>query len=182
MRGTTGHRPVTRSFGVFFDLRLNNQLNNRRLVIWKAIATVLACKNWCRKVLHEELCPPGRNHFGKVCLDMAPTFWFLPYLSHCTTGETPDQALPITHDDVIKWKPFPRYWPFVRGIHRSPVSSPHKGQWRGALMFFCDLRLNKRLSKQSWGWWLETLSRPLWRHCDGTKRPELYESVFPLSW
>ena len=35
------------------------------------------------------------------------------------------------HDDVIKWKQFPRYWPFVRGIHRSP----HKGQWRGALMF-----------------------------------------------
>ena len=35
------------------------------------------------------------------------------------------------HDAVIKWKHFPRYWPFVRGIHRSP----HKGQWRGALMF-----------------------------------------------
>ena len=39
------------------------------------------------------------------------------------------------HDDVIKWKYFPRHWPFVRGIHRSPVNSPHKGQWRGALMF-----------------------------------------------
>ena len=39
------------------------------------------------------------------------------------------------HDDVIKWKHFPRYWPFVGGIHRSPVNSPHKGQWRGALMF-----------------------------------------------
>ena len=30
---------------------------------------------------------------------------------------------------------FPRYWPFMQGIHRSPVNSPHKGQWRGALMF-----------------------------------------------
>ena len=30
---------------------------------------------------------------------------------------------------------------------------------------FCDLRLNKRLSKQSWGWWFETLSRPLWHRC-----------------
>ena len=39
------------------------------------------------------------------------------------------------HDDVMKWKHFPRYWPFVRGIHRSPVNSPHKGHWRGALMF-----------------------------------------------
>ena len=38
------------------------------------------------------------------------------------------------HDDVIKWKHFPRYWPIVREIHRSPVNSPHKGQGRGALM------------------------------------------------
>ena len=41
----------------------------------------------------------------------------------------------MPHDDVIKWKLFPRYWPFMRGIHRSPVNSPQKGQWRGALMF-----------------------------------------------
>ena len=33
----------------------------------------------------------------------------------------------LIHDDVIKWKHFPRYWPFVRGIHRS--------WWRGALVF-----------------------------------------------
>ena len=41
----------------------------------------------------------------------------------------------IRHEDVIKWKHFPRYWPFLRGIHRWPVNSPHKGQWRWALMF-----------------------------------------------
>ena len=29
---------------------------------------------------------------------------------------------------------------------------------------FFDLRLNKRLSEQAWGWWFETLPRPLWRH------------------
>ena len=45
------------------------------------------------------------------------------------------RAMIVTHDDVIKWKHFPRNWPFVRGIHRSPVNSPHKGQWRGALTF-----------------------------------------------
>ena len=39
------------------------------------------------------------------------------------------------HDAVIKWKYFPRYWPFVWGIHWSPVNSPHKGQGCGALMF-----------------------------------------------
>ena len=42
---------------------------------------------------------------------------------------------PGLHDDVIKWKHFPRYWSFVRKIHRFSVNSPHKAQWRGALMF-----------------------------------------------
>ena len=37
--------------------------------------------------------------------------------------------------NMIKWKHFPRNWPFVRGIHRSPVNSPHNGQWRRTLMF-----------------------------------------------
>ena len=39
------------------------------------------------------------------------------------------------HGDVIKWKHFPRYWPFVRGIHRSPWDPRKKDQWRGTLMF-----------------------------------------------
>ena len=69
----------------------------------------------------------------------------------------------LSHDDVIKWKHFPRYWLFLRGIHRSPVNSPYKGQWRGALMFF-NLHPNKRLSKHSRGWWFETPLSPLWRH------------------
>ena len=43
-----------------------------------------------------------------------------------------DPAPGLYHDDVIKWKDFPRYWPFMRGIHRWPVNSPHKD---GALMF-----------------------------------------------
>ena len=47
----------------------------------------------------------------------------------------PLYANSMLHDDVIKWKHFPRYCPFVRGIHRLPVNSPHKGQWRGGLVF-----------------------------------------------
>ena len=42
---------------------------------------------------------------------------------------------------------------------------------------FCDLRLNKRLSKQSWGWWFETASGSLWRHCNElTTKTNLMES------
>ena len=74
------------------------------------------------------------------------------------------------HDDGIKWKHFPRYLPFVWGIHRSPVNSPHKGQWREALMFSLIWALNK----QSWGWWFETVSRSLWRRCNGGGRGGYY--------
>ena len=41
---------------------------------------------------------------------------------------------------------------------------------------FFDLRLNKRLSKHSWGWWFETLSCPLWCHCN-----DLFSDISSLS-
>ena len=46
-----------------------------------------------------------------------------------------EMEMEMDHDDVIKWRHFPRCWPFVQGIDRSPVNSPHKGQYRGAFMF-----------------------------------------------
>ena len=45
-----------------------------------------------------------------------------------------------------------------------PGEFPAQGPVTRSFGVFFDLRLNKRLSKQSWGWWFETLSRPLWRH------------------
>ena len=42
---------------------------------------------------------------------------------------------------------------------------------RGFDVYF-DLRLNKRLCKQSWGWWLETLLCPLWRHSNEKEQPQ----------
>ena len=53
----------------------------------------------------------------------------------CETRHDFSKFLSLLKDDVIKWTHFPRYWPFVRGIHRSPVNCPHKGQWRGASIF-----------------------------------------------
>ena len=65
-------------------------------------------------------------------------FLDLVYVCHCKLDMNLFHSMPTvsghSHDDVIKWKHFPRNWPFVRGIHRSPVISPHKGQWRGAFM------------------------------------------------
>ena len=58
---------------------------------------------------------------------------------------------------------------FMRGIHRSPVNSPRGPMTRNFDVFFA-LSLNKRLSKQSWGWWFKTPSRPLWHHCNAMGR------------
>ena len=66
------------------------------------------------------------------------------------------------HYDVIKWKHFPRYWPFVRGIQWSPANSPHKDQWRGTLMFFFICAwTNGWINHGDAG----DLRRSLWRHC-----------------
>ena len=65
-------------------------------------------------------------------------------------------ALYHYHDGVIKWKHFPRCWPFVQ--HTKPVTRSFDDIF--------ELRLIKSLSKQSWGWWFETQSRSLWRHCN----------------
>ena len=56
-------------------------------------------------------------------------------------------------------------------VGNSPVTSEFPAQRTVTRSFdiFFDLHLNKRLSKQSWGWWFETLSRPLWRHCNADR-------------
>ena len=57
---------------------------------------------------------------------------------------------------------FSAFWAFCAG--NSPVTSefPTQRPVTRSLGVFFDLPLNKRLSKQSWGWWFETPSRPLW--------------------
>ena len=83
----------------------------------------------------------GNRYIGKMNVFItAPRVRFLCIVSDhvhklLTNGTRHMFCLLSLHDDVIKWKHFPRYWPFVRGIHRSPVNSSHKGQWGGALMF-----------------------------------------------
>ena len=81
---------------------------------------------------HENTFHVSLTHFGvkgvnlQLFMDFGHSEWLTQW---------PPACLDIVHDDVIKWKHLPRYWPFVRGIHRSTVNSSHQGQWRGALMF-----------------------------------------------
>ena len=67
--------------------------------------------------------------------------YHMPYRYSCERASGDRQLIQFPkrcvfwHDDVIRRKHFPSYWTFVRGIHRSPVDSPDKGQWHGAMMF-----------------------------------------------
>ena len=76
---------------------------------------------------------------------------------------------------------FPLYWPFVRGIHRSPVDPPHKGHWRGSLMF-------SLISAGTNGWANTRDAGGLRRHrahCDVTltyMKNESSLSIYPILW
>ena len=87
--------------------------------------------------LHSYLYGAPDNYMGSPLKYMrAPTVRGMYFA--CPSEHPPHAGthfINIFHDDVIKWKHFPRCWPFVREILRSPVNSPHKCQWRGALMF-----------------------------------------------
>ena len=105
------------------DVNINGMAMNLFAIFTKELNSIL----W--KLIH------------KITLAKVQTAWvFLrdKWKRHWNRKKTSGEVSRLnsdTHDDVIKWRHFPRHWPFVRGIHRSPVNSPHKGQWRGTLMF-----------------------------------------------
>ena len=55
----------------------------------------------------------------------------------------------------------------LRGEFTGPVEFPAQRPVTRSFDVFSDLRLNKQLSKQPWGWWFETPSWSLWRQCNG---------------
>ena len=73
------------------------------------------------------------------------------------------QPRPNVNDQLLLQQP--RWRHEMETFSALPVNSPHKGHCLGALFLF-DLRMNKRLCKQSRRWWFEAQSRPLLRHCN----------------
>ena len=83
------------------------------------------------------------------------------YRIHCT------RIIPSTYHHEIERKRFPRYWPFVRGINSPDTDElPSQRPVTRSFGVFFDRCLNKRLSKESWGWWFVTSSGSLWCHCN----------------
>ena len=118
-----------RSFSVFYFHFYDHLIFRKRLILEAACL-------WLHTANHTpwyQICHLGNTLSNSEVSTTPISLWALD--TRLEVEYPQNTRLEHNHDDVIKWKHFPRNWPFVRGIHRSPVNSTHKGQWRGALMF-----------------------------------------------
>ena len=92
------------------------------------------------------------------------------------------------HADVIKLEHFCALLALCAGNSSVSGEFPSQRPLTRSFGVFFDLRLNKRLSKQSWGWWFETPSHRLWRHCNvnasstGPFRKNFNETCFKIQY
>ena len=104
-------------------------MNRHRTQIDVNIIWETTIKKWNNYKSFRSKYLPGKFIYKHPCstplTNMIPWKWLYFKMSISKCGPYCSDLL---DDDVIKWKHFPRNWPFVRGIHRSLVNSPHKGQ------------------------------------------------------
>ena len=109
---------------------------------------------FCGLELHYEACPSCAEEFKIYIVILDVIAWSPCGTCHCYATwwrhqmETFSALLAICGGNSPVIGEFPAQRPVTRSFDA-----------------FFDLPLNKRLSKQWWGWWFETLLRPLWRHC-----------------
>ena len=94
------------------------------------------------------------------------SLWFLVLLRFRSAGEQKDAHEFLPHATSPNENIF-RVTGHLCGKFTGPGEFPTRRPVTRSFNVFFDLRLNIGLSKQSWGWWSETLSRPLYRHCNG---------------
>ena len=143
--------PVARNSDVFFNLRLNKRLSKQSR---RRSFEAQSRPSW----RHCNVRAPVTEDFSIFTRDLMHSLWSLLVtaiysslifrkwpMHNVRYSSWSNKELVMllisygnsdSHDAVIKWKHFPRYCSFLRGIHRSPMNSPHKGQWRGTLMFY----------------------------------------------
>ena len=105
-----------------------------------------------------------------VVVVMVVFYQFVTYLSRILIVSSAYNDYSITFDDRSWWrhqiKTFSALLAICTGNSPVPGELPAQRPVTRSFHVFFDLRLNNPLSKHSWGWWFETLSRPLWRHCN----------------
>ena len=125
-------RPVTRSFGVFFDLCLNKRFSKQSWGWWFETPSHPL---WCH----------SNGEFGNP----------LVALLLAVSGFHGDFAVCCIPSSLCTLKHYPHCWSFVRGIHRSPVDSPHKGPLMLMFNIFFVPSITDEHTQSSFRW-LET--------------------------
>ena len=100
------------------------------MTIFLLVRRNIKCRHRYEKCNHTSGEEPG-NDMPNQCMDDGKY----------SLSSTPSCS-PAVCDDVVKWKGFLHYWPFARGIHRSPTDSPHKGTVMWNFDVFVVVRLN----------------------------------------
>ena len=110
---------------------------------------------------HYDLCDCHNGHsFMALSIDN----WHLVSYNHAVRLTTACSMMTSSNGNIFHVTgPFCREFTGHRWVFHTKASDAELG-------FFFDLRLNKRLSKHSWGWWPETPSHLLWRHCNEALR------------
>ena len=156
-------RPVTRSFDVFFDPQLNELLSKQSCgwrfetpsrSLWRHSKDVIrlvatALLQLLHNVRRQKGCTP---HAKIYCVLLSKFLWQQKSLGPWWRHQME------SFSSVL-----------VLCVGNSPVTGqfPSQRQVTRSFDIFFDLRLNKRLSKESRRRWLETPSHSIWRHCNG---------------
>ena len=166
----TAQRPVTRSFDVFFDLRLNKRLSKQSWGWW---FETLSRQFWRH-------CNDFETYFDDIYfalgLEIINVFFYHRLFNSVIIIETENS--PLLSNKACSFYKINEYVFVLKKCQKKmnlPVTGEFPAQrpvtWSFDVLF--DLRLNKRLSKQSWGWWFGTPLCPLWRHCNVLPTREL---------
>ena len=123
------------------------------------------------------------RHFraGSVCRCRSEIFIGIVYTArHVTWHEISRQPSPYSEPPTWwrhQMETFSALLALCAGNSPVTVEFPTQRPVTRSFAVFFDLRLNQRLRKQSWGWWFDTPSRPLWRHCN-----EVRVFDYPVWW
>ena len=148
---------MTRSFNVFFDLRLNKRLSKQSRGFWFETSSRSLWRHYNVQVHSNQNLPSGKPR--SVTFLTANCSILNPVMAWCRNHYMTECW------NTVSWTLKNK---LLRYVNENTITFIHENafeiQWRGAFNVFFDLRLNKRLSKQSRGLWFETPSRSLWRH------------------
>ena len=128
--------------------------------LWNNHRSVLVCFNWIFVLLNRHIFQ--MFSIVRACIKSI-ILWIMKFHSDCYIV-SPGWSHSWWRHQMETFSPL-----LALCAGNSPVSVEFPAQRPVPRSFdvFCDLRLDKRLSKQTWGWWFETPSCSLWRHCNG---------------